>query len=498
MSIRLRLTLWYSGILAVTLILFGIVLYSVLSYYLDQNLRKDLEHQADVVTARIQKGYSLSPLTGQISPELYLNDYDIRSTTAYLLQLRNLKTGSISRNKILENGQLVLPLTDDMKKETMHNGSTFDQVIIQTSDEQVPLMMYSVIVVNNITGEELGILQIAANKGMINKITDTVQNIFALGVFITIALAATVGWFLARKALQPIDQVTEAAGQIGKGSDLSRRIDYQGPQDEVGRLTDTINGMLARLQTAYSELEESNAAQRRFVSDASHELRTPLTTIRGNVDLLEKMWKKQAETLQTGDKEQLNLSLEAMHDIAGEAERMSRLVNDLLSLARADAGLRMEMEDIELRPLVEEVARRAQFLPRKADWMVGDLGALDGVHVRGSRDHLQQMLFIFIENGFKYTPHGHVSLEAVRSDGQIGLKIADTGLGIDKEDVPHIFDRFFRADKSRGQTAGTGLGLSIAKWIIDNHGGSVEVKTRPGEGTVFLIWLPICFSRSEE
>jgi len=177
---------------------------------------------------------------------------------------------------------------------------------------------------------------------------------------------------------------------------------------------------------------------------------------------------------------------------------MSRLVNDLLSLARADAGLRMEMEDIELRPLVEEVARRAQFLPRKADWMVGDLGALDGVHVRGSRDHLQQMLFIFIENGFKYTPHGHVSLEAVRSDGQIGLKIADTGLGIDKEDVPHIFDRFFRADKSRGQTAGTGLGLSIAKWIIDNHGGSVEVKTRPGEGTVFLIWLPICFSRSEE
>jgi signal transduction histidine kinase len=279
--------------------------------------------------------------------------------------------------------------------------------------------------------------------------------------------------------------------------------------------------MLARIQGAYTELEQAYAAQRRFVSDASHELRTPLTTIRGNVDLLDKMWRKQAaeaakaegtgeagkvgkagwqqiEEPRSDEPQTLDVSLEAMKDIAEEAERMSRMVNDLLSLARADAGVQIVEESVELAPLVEEVVRRAQFLPKKAEWRTGDLTALNGVQLFGSKDYLQQMLFIFIENAFKYTPSGFVELSAVRADDQIGLRIEDTGIGMDKDEIPRIFDRFYRADESRGKTAGTGLGLSIAKWIIDEHGGSVEVKTRIGEGTVFIVWLPIPFPMLEQ
>ena len=170
---------------------------------------------------------------------------------------------------------------------------------------------------------------------------------------------------------------------------------------------------------------------------------------------------------------------------------MSQLVNDLLSLARADAGYQMEMEPILLRPLVEEAARRASFLPRQAEWKIGPLDELDGVWVRGNRDYLLQLLFILIENGFKYTPEGEVKLYAVRNDNQVGLVVSDTGIGIRAEELPHIFERFYRADLSRGETSGTGLGLSIAKWIADMHKGVLKVKSEPGAGSVFSLWLPV-------
>lgn len=173
---------------------------------------------------------------------------------------------------------------------------------------------------------------------------------------------------------------------------------------------------------------------------------------------------------------------------------MSTLVNDLLALARADAGYTMEKTLIDLLPLTEEVVRRAQLLPRTAEWKVGDLSALDGVRVNAHPNYLQQLLFIFIENAFKYTPHGYIELSAVRKEQQIGFVIQDTGIGMNPEEIPHIFERFYRADESRGVTVGTGLGLSIAKWIIDEHQGSVEVTTREGDGTKFTVWLPLTFS----
>jgi len=313
-----------------------------------------------------------------------------------------------------------------------------------------------------------------------------------------LAAAFALGMFLSRKALLPINRVTEAARLIQSGSSLSLRIPREKPNDEIGQLTDTLNGMLSRIERAYNELEETNAAQRRFVSDASHELRTPLTTIRGNIDLLQKILLSEPDS-GDGDAyvgaltpaERREMSREAVRDIADEARRMSNLVGDLLSLARADAGYRMELEPMPLRQLAEEAARRASFLPRKAEWRVGPLEALDGVWVNGNRDYLLQLLFILIENGFKYTPSGEVRLFAARDGERIGLIVADTGIGIGEDDLPHIFDRFYRADPSRGETSGTGLGLSIAKWIVDMHGGILEVQSLRGRGTAFTVWLPI-------
>lgn len=491
MSIRLRLTVWYSGILAATLLIFGIGLYFFLNYYIYDQVKTELQEQGERTYNQIK------PIIGfaqNFGLDAVLDDSNLLGGQLTQVMFAD---GTVSRSYVLNRLKATLPLTEQVKKDLQNTDFTFEKGELL----QEKLYIYNRrILVSDQQGNVsfLGVLQMARPIGTYERFFNTLQYILAFLAFFAIVVAATVGLFLARKALAPIDQVIAAANQIQDGADLGRRVSYGGPYDEVGRLTHTINGMLDRIQTMYTELDEAYRAQRRFVSDASHELRTPLTTIRGNVDLLEKMWRRTADSLEHADKEQMQLSLEAMQDIAGEAQRMSRLVGDLLSLARADAGVQMEKTDIELKPLALEVARRAQFLDRRAEWRIGSLDALNGATVRGSRDYLQQLLFIFIENAFKYTPSGYVELDALRSGNQIGIRIADTGIGMDKEEIPHIFERFYRADESRGQTSGTGLGLSIAKWIIDEHGGSIEVMTRKDEGSTFVVWLPVSFPRSLE
>ncbi|MEW9698132.1 sensor histidine kinase [Paenibacillus sp. SI8] len=492
MSLRLRLTLWYSGILAVTMLLFGIALYFILNYFLYDQVRQELKRDADDSYLRVQKSFILS-MKGLVI-DLELENRDVYTTNSFL-QLYNVQLKTINRSQNLDWYSLTLPITKTTIDQLKQTDSYFEKTKVAGQE----FLIYNRAITESPNNPEklVGILQAAVPIGSYERTSVTLRNTLMIWAILTIIVAASLGWFLARKALKPIDQVIEAANQIGSGDDLEKRILYDGPRDEIGRLTDTINGMLSRIQITYTELDDAYRAQRRFVSDASHELRTPLTTIRGNVDLLEKMWKQTSGQTQLATADQMQLSLEAMHDIAGEAQRMSRLVNDLLALARADAGVQMEKTQLDLLPLVQEVVRRAQFLTHTAEWYVGDLNVLEAVTVWGNRDYLQQLLFIFIENAFKYTPTGRVTFDALRTDSFIGLRVADTGIGMDKEDVPHIFDRFYRADLSRGQTTGTGLGLSIAKWIIDEHGGSIEVTTRKEEGSTFVIWLPVNFALSE-
>ncbi|WP_309121067.1 HAMP domain-containing sensor histidine kinase [Paenibacillus sp.] len=483
MSIRLRLTLWYSAVLGVTVIAFCIAVYVLVSFILSTGEKRDMESLADQIEQEIGVRVGWSFFYGpRVVPQFPALD-EFRYS-GYFLQMVD-ADGRVWQKNI--NGQLPLPanvedgepVTKPMYMERKIGGNT---VLIYNR----PMLLPN-------TDNYVGLLQVATTIDDLEQTLSYLRTVLTVTALAAIALASTLGWFLARKALKPIELVIGAADRIGEAEDLSHRIEYGGPQDEIGRLTSTINGMLSRIQTAYGELEDAVRAQRRFVSDASHELRTPLTTIRGNVELLEKMWRRwrEAGALRGVDGEQADIAMESVRDIAGEAERMSRLVNDMLMLARADAGHKMRMERLELGPLVAEVARKATHLPRAADWVVGDLSALRGVSVVGDADALRQLLFIFIENAFKYTPSGEVELSAVPSEegDRVGLRIRDTGIGMEKEHVPRIFERFYRIDPSRGETSGTGLGLSIARWIIDQHDGSIEVLTRPGGGTSFLVWL---------
>ncbi|MCM3783282.1 HAMP domain-containing histidine kinase [Neobacillus mesonae] len=482
MSIRLRLTLWYSGLLAAVLLLFGSVIYALVHYYAYEDVEQEIIKQTSSISQRIDAILVRNPdFTEELNLILPEKANQLADLQIYV-QLYNYTSDVTAASDNLRDHRFNVP---DVSKVDSSEG--WARMTVDNS----PFLVYQFPLKLEKTNQVIGMLQVGTITASEDRLMDRLLFILIYVSIITLILAMSVGLFLARKSMRPLVHVIDAANGIQTGNDLSVRIEYNGPNDEIGKLISTVNNMLERTEGFFKELEDAYAAQRRFVSDASHELRTPLTTIRGNTDFLKKLWDPETEDRKLSNEMVEQMTLEAIEDIADEGRRMSRLVNDMLSLARADTGQTIELRPIPLSILVKEVARRAQHLERTADWKYGDLEVLNGAYVLGNKDYLQQMLFIFIENAFKYTPEGVVTLDAVIYNGQVGLRISDTGIGMDKDEVPYIFDRFYRADESRGITKGTGLGLSIAKWIIDEHRGSVEVVTRLGEGTTFIVWLPL-------
>jgi len=475
--------------LAGALIIFGGIVYFFISWNTYTDLKDEVRAQSEKLV--IVGTSFLNSLDLNLDRQSRIEGKDM------YVQLVNYSNGKILRSTNLIDQELSIPYPDADSLPQL--GFVETQVVI--GSKKYNMIMYQRPL--HIQDELVGLLQVGAIPYNEEQFLKGLLNSFLFASIVTVLVAFSIGMIIARQALRPIEKVIDATKSIERGSDLSVRIAEPPVKDEIGTLVDTLNLMLSRLEKAYNELDEAYRAQRRFVSDASHELRTPLTTIRGNIDLLEKMWSQTKVQAQLGEaansiipihENHFELSQEAMMDISAEAKRMSTLVNDLLALARADAGYVMEKYQVDVYALTEAIVRRAQLLPRRASWEVGDLSALQGVTVYGNEDYLQQLLFIFIENGFKYTPKGSVTLNAIRKDDYMAWIISDTGLGMNPEQVPHIFDRFYRADESRGVTAGTGLGLAIGKWILDEHQGSVEVTTEEGKGSTFTIWLPIDFA----
>jgi two-component system, OmpR family, sensor kinase len=276
---------------------------------------------------------------------------------------------------------------------------------------------------------------------------------------------------LARTALRPIQAITETARRITQAQDLSKRIPVTVPNDELGGLTETINGMLARLEDLFK-------AQQRLVADVSHELRTPLTTIQGNLDLLRR-----------GAADDPATRSSTLRAIADETARMRRLVNDLLLLAQADAGLKLHRQPVEMDTLLLEVYRQAQVM---AQGVTVRLGAEDQALVSGDADRLRQLLLNLVDNALKHTTpgSGQVTLTLRRAGGWVRVGVEDNGSGVAPEDLPRIFERFYRADPSRSRPGGSGLGLAIAKWVAEAHGGRIEVESQVGHWSTFTLWLP--------
>lgn len=466
MTLRSRLTLLVAVILTIIFVVLGNSVYFLMERYLTDEIDHSLASRAQEVIRSIKVESNL--LRQQ---RINLPDVNVFSTADIFLQIVDIDGFVVTKSYNL--GYQALPLDHQTLHQSQKGISFFENRVIGNTT----LRLYNIPLL--LQNQPVGILQVAR---ILSPLENTLANLrrvlFFLGL-IFILIATSLGYFLARAALQPIEHLTLTAERIEEGSDLKQRVPYTGPMDEIGRLTATFNAMLGRLEKAYIRLEEAYKAQRRFLADVSHELRTPLTTIRGNVDLLQKM--KGTE---------IACQEEALTDIASEAERMSRQVNNLLTLARAEAGVEISREPVEILPLLQEVSRQAVLLGETI-YKTQGLEDLAGRKLLGNSDYIKQLCLILLDNAFKYTPvSGQVELKAMVKTSSLIIEVKDTGPGIAPEDLQYIFERFYRSGSTRS-SGGTGLGLPIARWIVEQHQGQIKVESIVGEGSTFIVSLPL-------
>lgn len=453
MSLRLRLTLLYTTIMGGILLIFGAAVYILVSII--------LLNQVDTMLAAVAR--------------------DIIGVTRYnsvgelnLIELPSLDMTSNSHVQVWgSNGMLVMaspsigpanvPLDPLGLRAgtTMYADSYFGGVHIRVLS--IPLQ----------GGEHvIGVLQVASSLALVDATRSDLLSIMTVITVVAVILVGFGSWGVLGNALSPLETITETVDQINRADDLSRRIPHLGQsQDEITDLVLAFNQTLERLELLFT-------SQQRFLADVSHELRTPLTVIKGNVDLMRRM--KEVDD-------------ESLNSIAQESGRLTRLVGGLLMLAQAESGkLALNFTPVELDLLLTEVFTEMQVLARSKVQV--HLNDIDQAVVRGDRDRLKQVLLNLVANAIQYTPPGgDIFISLSRLGDQARIIVRDTGPGIPADDLPHIFERFYRAEKSRtrSKTSGFGLGLSIAHWIIEQHGGQIKVESKEGQGTTFVIWLNV-------
>lgn len=477
MTLRLRLIIWYSGLLAIVLLVFGIALVSVtrwvLIFSLDQSLT-DTSQQILVTTQLLASGGTaatedlilrLPESEVLFGPSVSMQVWDVNdlSRPRLISQSSNLNNYAepldpvaLTQEALLmrERGANLMPLLTEtrVRDEAWRAQTTL-----------LPLFGRSYV------------LQTGASLQMVNHASQRLIVIIGFEMVVALIGALLLGWALTNRTLHRIDVITIAANHVSAGEDLKRRLPYDGPMDEIGRLTAVYNQMMCRLEDLFS-------VQQRFVGDVSHELRTPLTAIRGHVDLIKRY----------------GMDTDSLDAIESEVNRMNRMVSDLLLLAKADyGGLTLCTRTVDLDGLVSEVYRSARSLVKDRDLKL-TIRDYEPIQIEGDPDRLTQLLLNLVTNAIKFTPDGgEICINLRQTAIHAVLEVKDTGIGIDEEDMKHVFDRFFQADTSRvrgdgpGRGEGVGLGLSISKWIAEAHHGRITVVSTPGEGTTFTVCLPL-------
>jgi signal transduction histidine kinase len=457
MSLRLRLTLLYSAVLALALIAFSAALYFTASRLTFDAVEETLVNEAQRLSA--SKDFQLDHIryrAGKFSdPQTYVQT--VRADGQIADRTSNL-------------GDYVLPLSDG-GWQTCRQGKSWTEIV---ATENGRLLVYSRPIWGQ--GRVEGVLQVARALGEYDQALGTLRGLLISGSVLATLTTFGLGWVFAGAALRPINRITQTAQAIGAERNFDRRVSYSGPDDEVGRLAVMFNTMLTELQSAYRHVEQALYAQRRFGADASHELRTPLTTIRGNLGLLEREPPISAEDRAA-----------VIADTVEECDRLIRLVNNLLVLARADGGLALRKEPIPLQAFIEDVCRQARLLA--SERVIRCENALDAT-VPGDRDALKQVMLILLDNAIKYTPpHGTITIATAATDGRIMIHVRDTGPGVPPAALPYIFERFYRVETSRTR-AGAGLGLAIARELVEAQGGAITVESQMGKGSQFTVTLP--------
>jgi two-component system, OmpR family, sensor kinase len=466
-SIRFRLTAWYAVLLLVVLVILGVLLNTLL----ERELRQDVDQRLKTTATKINGELSFQGfIGGTLVVTLDLQTFDVPSQFIQLVDNHN----EVQRSTLNLAGR-VLPAPPFRQGETAPSYSTADL-------DGTPVRLFHFPIVLS-DGTPIGAINVGEPLLQLNQTLNHLRDLLLIAGLVGVFFAALGGWFLAGRALRPVDRITETAAEIaasaGTERSLATRLDVPPTGDELARLAATFNRMLDRIQAAFT-------AQRRFIADASHELRTPLTAIRGNLDVLTRQASAEPETPNSD-------YLDALADLRRESSRMGRLLEDLLTLARTDAA--PDLDTLRLRPcqfdeLASDVLRTAATL---ANGQHLELVAPEPITILGDPDRLQQLMLVLLDNALLHTPPaGTVTLSVGQSSDVATIAVADTGSGIAPEHLPHLFDRFYRADTARArESGGTGLGLAIARAIAESHHGKISVASEVGKGTTFTVTLPI-------
>lgn len=461
-SIRSRLALWYGGVLGVVFATMGILLYVKLA----DSLTSDFDLSLRLTAEALARFSSEAPPLSELSADDFLdelNDPEFLNKFFQFFDLAGAPTLQSQNHPKQPLSPSARTLTKALQGKIGYEnfsdpqGETLRTILIPVTRE----------------GKLIGTLQVGGAMRHVETVLRRLRLFLLLTLPATWVLALIGGWFLAHKALQPVDAMAQAARRIAAG-DLSRRIPIHQGQDELAQLAETFNVMIG-------QLEDSILRLRQFSADASHELRTPLTILKGETEMALRQARTPEEYQET-----LASALE-------EIDRISRIVEELFLLSKADLGeARLEMAPAPLVPLVKETVSQMELMARNK--MVDLTFAFDGNPVvQADIYRMRELLLNLVENAILYTPSGgKIKIRLSEEGEQACLVVADTGAGISEEALPKIFDRFYRADDTRAMNPrGSGLGLSICRWIVEAHHGAIEVQSAPGEGTTFFVRLPL-------
>jgi len=474
-TIRARLTAWYSAALVLTLAAFTVVLYVARRRASYEDLDQRIRSEADLTAAILAESYRArgALVTRDASGKAALVP-DIKAVLEavpdYLLItaqdgeiLYSSSSASLTYQQVVQLRKLMMPPL---------SGRTGGTIRLEPDG---PRLRYAAHLVTD-AGPRLGAILAAVDVRTAELAVAQLVSALALIVPIALFTALLVGSWIARRALEQVDRIISEVREITDGRSLHRRLAEPRVKDEIGRLAETLNQMMTRL-------EQSFAALRRFTADASHELKTPLTVLRAGVE--------RAITTPGLPQE----ALAPLEETLQEVKRMTELVDALLTLARADEGIApLHREPVDLRAIVEETRETGELLAEEAGVKMEVTTPPEPVIVAVDASRIRELILNLLTNAVKYTPSGGgVWMQLGESDGRVTLTVADSGIGIAPGDLPHIFDRFWRADSARtrtGDRTGTGLGLAICKWIAEAHGGAITVQSRAGRGTSFTVTLP--------
>jgi signal transduction histidine kinase len=455
-SLRLRLALFGAAVVALALVIFGLAIYGLVSRSVDTNQDKDLRARAGAAATALANTPNLD-----LAPRPAIAPVDLRSSTDIFVEVLSTDGSVIYSTGVLNGTPPAVAL--HLQDEASRTGGAFATQGDRSAGTQLRIYVQSFPHGFVIAGQSTRVPQ--------SNLSGIVGFLVISGVP-TLLAALIASWLVAGRALKPLKDVALAADDIGRTRDFGRRLSGTSSRDEVALLATSFNRMLEQLQDSFE-------SQRRFVADASHELRTPLTTIQGNAGLLSQ-----------GPAVDESVRRAAAGDIVAESDRMARLVDRMLTLARADSGLQLVLAPIQLKPLVTGVCRQAALLHPE---MAIAVDAVDAT-VDGDEDALRQLLWILIDNASRYARSRITVTLAVDGDWA-RLMVGDDGSGIALDDRGRVFERFFKSEVARTRSDaqanhGAGLGLSIARWITDQHHGRIVAAESPDGGAGLFVDLP--------